>query len=148
MLLLLNVDAGPLQLDQSTGMCAPLTIETYAKNCNRGSGTLVSRRTFTRSACTWESAQVLPFCSKILIHMHNLKMCSGSSSSGRLTVAPIVFNSNFMLSCAYHLRPPCPRISMLGHCVSRLLRLSLLEHTPSLEFKRLWRSAHAMRQRT
>ena len=69
---------------------------------------MVSRRTFTRSACTWKSAQVLQFFSKILIHMHNLKMCSGSSSSGRLTVASIAFNLNLMLRCAYHLSPPCP----------------------------------------
>ena len=89
-------------------MCVPLTIETYLKNCNGASGTLVPRRTFTRSACTWKSAQVLQFFSKILIHMHNLKMCSGSSSSGRLTVASIAFNSNLMLRCAYHLSPPCP----------------------------------------
>ena len=124
-------------MDQSPGMCVPLTIETYLKNCNGGSGTLVSRRTFTRSACTWKSAQVLPFFSKILIHMHNLKMCSGSSSSGRLTVASIAFNSNFMLRCAYHLSPPCPPISMLGHRVSRVLRRSLLEHAPSLRIQAL-----------
>ena len=144
MLLLLNVDAGRLHLDQSPGMCVPLTIETYLKNCNGGSGTLVSRRTFTRNACTWKSPQVLLFFSKILIHMHNLKMCSGTSSSGRLTVASIAFNLNLMLRCAYHLSPPCPPISMLRHRVSQVLPPSLLRHAPSLEFKRSWRSAHAM----
>ena len=41
---------------------------------------------------------------------------------------------------AYHLSPPCPPISMLGHRASRVLRRSLLEHAPSLEFKRLWLS--------
>ena len=45
---------------------------------------------------------------KILIHMHNLKMCSGSSSSGRLTVASIAFLFELHVEVCLSPQPPLP----------------------------------------
>ena len=61
LLLLLDVDAGRLYFDRSPRMCVPLAIKTYLPNCNGGSDTFVSRRTLTRSACTWKLARAGPF---------------------------------------------------------------------------------------